>query len=332
MSSTSSAGWNTLNILSGAISFLTIVSLIWAFVRDQHPETRMKELESTLKDTEALLRSLVEEGLLDHQRHVHHFESHLILYRSRTESFREETCIAIIDWRKVLKAWLQGLSKRIATLSMQVKQTRAEICETSAEARLQLMQQLPANESPTWHTNILKFWRLMRSSLRICSATKSVDGPTSTVSATPVADATVSPIGDGTMTLMVGDCACAHVPSPSPSPTCEASSQRSRPSSRVLERGIIDNGHSVRTVVCGLRRLDRELAAQGIAHPLLTDLVRATKKWSPASSRASYPRRSRRKRNSVSRADNAVILSPLINEAVAESEEHWLEEDTVCEA
>ena len=66
-----------------------------------------------------------------------------------------------IDWRRVVKAWLHGLPRRIATLCVQVKETRAHICvrfpytittsvvidqyallqETSAEARMQLMQQ-----------------------------------------------------------------------------------------------------------------------------------------------------------------------------------------------
>ena len=68
-----------MSLVSGALSFLTVATLIWAFVEYQHPEKRMKELESTLKDTEALFRSLVEEGLLDPERHVPHFESHLTL-------------------------------------------------------------------------------------------------------------------------------------------------------------------------------------------------------------------------------------------------------------
>ncbi|TBU39411.1 hypothetical protein BD309DRAFT_432034 [Dichomitus squalens] len=338
MSNTSSAGWNILNVLSGAISILTVVSLIWTLVRDQHPETRMKELESTLKDTEALLRSLVEEGLLDPQRHVPHFESHLTLYRSRADSFREETCIATIDWRRVLKAWFHGLSKRIATLCVQVKKIRAAICETSAEARLQLMQQHPVEEAPyssAWYANILICGQHVASFVRSWFAIRSADAPPNSTPSTGMADAIVARTGDATATLVVGDCARAHVPCHPPSTSCNASfqtAQCSRSCAGVLDRRMDDEEHSVSTVVRKLRRLDRELAAQGIVHPLLTDLVRATKKWSPASSRASYCRRSRRRRNLVPRADHAVTPSPLTNEAVAESEEHWSEEDTVCEA
>lgn len=70
-------GANIWNIASGAIGALAFVSCLWTLVQNQHPEIKLAELESTLKDTEALLRSITEEGLLHPVRDVPHFEFHL---------------------------------------------------------------------------------------------------------------------------------------------------------------------------------------------------------------------------------------------------------------
>ena len=80
MSDASSVGYNTLSIISSILGVLAAIPLISSFVQSQHPETRMRELDSMLKDTEALLRSVVEEGLLDPKRHAPHFEYQLTSY------------------------------------------------------------------------------------------------------------------------------------------------------------------------------------------------------------------------------------------------------------
>ena len=74
---TTLSGLDTWSVISGAIGVLTVLPFIWAYVRSQHPETKLAELDSTLNDTEALLRSVVEEGLLNPVIHVPHFESRL---------------------------------------------------------------------------------------------------------------------------------------------------------------------------------------------------------------------------------------------------------------
>ena len=71
------SGLDTWSVISGAIGVLTILPLICAYVWTQHPEAKFAQLESTLKETEDLLRSVVEEGLLDPERHAAHFELHL---------------------------------------------------------------------------------------------------------------------------------------------------------------------------------------------------------------------------------------------------------------
>ena len=90
-------GADTWNLISGTVGVLTVLPFIWAFVRYQHPETKMAELDSALKDTEALLRSVSEEGLLDPQRHVPHFTSHLTQYVIATSISAQLFANAITD-------------------------------------------------------------------------------------------------------------------------------------------------------------------------------------------------------------------------------------------
>ena len=71
------SGLDTWSVISGAIGVLTVIPLICAYIWSQHPETKFAQLDSTLKETENLLRSVVEEGLLDPERHVAHFELQL---------------------------------------------------------------------------------------------------------------------------------------------------------------------------------------------------------------------------------------------------------------
>lgn len=71
------SGLDTWSVISGAIGVLTVIPLLCAFIWNQHPENKFAQLDSTLKETESLLRSVVEEGLLDPERHVVHFEQYL---------------------------------------------------------------------------------------------------------------------------------------------------------------------------------------------------------------------------------------------------------------
>ena len=73
----SNSGIDIWGVISGAVGVLTVLPLFCAYLWSQHPETKFAQLDSTLKDTENLLRSVVEEGLLDPERHAAHFELYL---------------------------------------------------------------------------------------------------------------------------------------------------------------------------------------------------------------------------------------------------------------
>ncbi|KAI1791895.1 hypothetical protein LXA43DRAFT_888437 [Ganoderma leucocontextum] len=307
-------GVDTWNLISGTIGVLTVLPFIWAFVRYQHPETKMAELDSTLKDTEALLRSVSEEGLLDPQRHLPHFTSHLTRYRTKAEAFREDTFIVSVSWRKALRAWSHGLSKRIATLCGQVKEVRAEICETSAERRMQLMKEGADDASPsccTWYAGLLNIWKCIVSLVSRPSAVETVD-PTSTSSTAPVVDAIVASTEDmrsaNVVEIPTIACnPCASHPS-SRAPPRKAYTHRLKPDhSSFRMSGTATHAHDFRVLASAIRRVDRELTAQGVSNVLLTQLVQATRKrWSPASNKALRPGCSRRQCGSVPCPKNVV--------------------------
>ena len=75
----SDIGVNIFSIISSAIGVYAFVPFVCGIIRDQHPETKLVELQTTLKDTEELFRSVVEEGLLHPVRHVPHFGGYLAL-------------------------------------------------------------------------------------------------------------------------------------------------------------------------------------------------------------------------------------------------------------
>ena len=166
------------------------------------------------------------------------------------------------------------------------------------------------------------------------SAAKHTDAPTSTAPATTVVEATVSSTGNTVVTPTAGVCACAcfaQHPSDSSSRTAPNQVSECLRSSTSVERDMDGDTHDTRTMLRELRRLDRELAARGITNPLLVGFVRFTKTWSPASSKASFSRHSRRKRNTAARTERVVTQSSPSLEPRIESETDWSEEATMCD-
>ncbi|PIL24576.1 hypothetical protein GSI_12460 [Ganoderma sinense ZZ0214-1] len=316
----SNVGIDTWNLISGTIGVLTVLPFIWAFVRYQHPESKMAELESALKDTEALLRSVSEEGLLDPQDHIPHFTSHLTQYRMETEAFREETFIVSVSWRKTLVAWSRGLSKRIAILCEQVKNTRAEICETSAEQRMRLMNQDANDATPsyiTWRVRILNFWRRMASVVYRSPAAETAD-TASQRSTTPVFDASAAST-DGSDTRRASNESCR-----------EASSYRAKPRRSFFR--VAADSRDLRMLTSAIRRIDRDLAAQGVSHVLLTQLAQTTRKhWSPASTRAHRPRSHKSRGAKPGPGPNDAVPSRHARQPSIDSDTYTSGEETVCE-
>ena len=86
-----------------------------------------------------------------------------------------------------------------------------------------------------------------------------------------------------------------------------------------------------RSLIIAIRRINRELVSRGVTQRMSQLNLGTRKLWSPASSKASYSRWSRRKNTSLLRTKHVVILSPAANFG-GDSTSDRSEEDTICEA
>lgn len=89
--------------------------------------------------------------------------------------------------------------------------------------------------------------------------------------------------------------------------------------------------HDLHVLTRAIRRVDRELAAQGVTNALLKQLVQAThRQWSPASSKARPPRRPR-KHDSVSHRMGRLSTLQNAGDPGIDSDDDSSGEETVCE-
>lgn len=75
--STSNAGVDGFGVFAGVVGVIMAIPFVWSIVKSQLPPAKYRKLEETLSDTESLLRSVVEEGLLSSSNGVPHFRRHL---------------------------------------------------------------------------------------------------------------------------------------------------------------------------------------------------------------------------------------------------------------
>ena len=80
MSNVDNAATNIYGLIVSAVGVFGVIPLLWVCIRSQLPTTKLRELDETLTDTESLLRSVVEEGLLDLAHDVPHFQAHIDQY------------------------------------------------------------------------------------------------------------------------------------------------------------------------------------------------------------------------------------------------------------
>ncbi|KAI0691781.1 hypothetical protein C8T65DRAFT_670344 [Cerioporus squamosus] len=326
MSDVDNAATSLYGIIASAIGIVAVVPLIWSCIRNQLPTAKLRELDETLTETESLLRSVVEEGLLDPARDVPHFQAHIQQFRSSAEHFREETYMAT-DLSKQLAAWFDGLSTRISMLSTRVKKVRANICETSVEARMQLMQQHPFASPPVRPSR----WARLRTAIKgffccVRSKSESVDKTMPLAQSCPPAEDCTAP---------------SHTPTPSSdirseSPECydvdtQAAGRRASTARAIYPR---DCKSRMRALVRAIRRVDKDLASQGVTHPVLKKVVQATnQRRSSVSSKPSHTRRSRKSHSLLfcpGGVEQTVVLPQACDSSDDSDEDSW-EEETVCD-
>lgn len=83
MSNVDNVATNIYGLIASTVGLIAAVPLIWVCIRSQLPMTKLRELDEALTDTESLLRSVVEEGLLDLTHDVPHFQGFIDQYAPR---------------------------------------------------------------------------------------------------------------------------------------------------------------------------------------------------------------------------------------------------------
>ncbi len=67
-------------LVAGALGILTLVPLLWSWLRHRLPSARMKTLDNLLSETEGLFRSAIEDGLITNDRAFQRLHSRIWQY------------------------------------------------------------------------------------------------------------------------------------------------------------------------------------------------------------------------------------------------------------
>ncbi|KZT72364.1 hypothetical protein DAEQUDRAFT_641431, partial [Daedalea quercina L-15889] len=102
---------NTWSWVTGAIGLVTVLPLLYAIIVAHLPASQIKALEDALADTNQLLETVIEKGLLSDKDYT---------------------------TSQQIRGLLSGLSYNIHCLCRQVKRIRAEISKTTSEERRRL--------------------------------------------------------------------------------------------------------------------------------------------------------------------------------------------------
>ncbi|OSD01162.1 hypothetical protein PYCCODRAFT_1468852 [Trametes coccinea BRFM310] len=130
----------------GIIGLLSFPIAIGTLVHTQLPCTWLRELEAIFAETEGLLHTTFEAGLLGPHDIATQFHTRLYVLKQDVEDVRVESHSAT-TYAQNIKKMLTGLSRRISSLCGEVKKLRADISTTSARERERLRQSQTENPS-----------------------------------------------------------------------------------------------------------------------------------------------------------------------------------------
>ncbi|RPD57214.1 hypothetical protein L226DRAFT_572571 [Lentinus tigrinus ALCF2SS1-7] len=333
MSGSESDGSNTFNLISAAIGMLVAIPVVWAIIQSQLPPAKLRRLEETLTETESLLGSVIEEGLLDPMVSVPHFRSQLSTFRSSADRLREQTYMAT-TLRKQFAAWFGGLSSRLSVLCEQVAGIRARICETSAEARARLSQQDPSHCEPSgrgWRVVVRGLWRRVAALFyrQSRSSTPHVVEDVQSYPGVDSADFGVDQVAHQDPESPKQDNATLpHTSTP------VVSGKTAGPIKTSLRKTFRGQKYEMRALARAIYRVDKELASQVVSHPMLAHIMRAAnRRRLSISSKVPRTRRSH-KSDSLLFCPSTVPETVVLPQACGSSDgsdADSSEEDTLCD-
>ncbi|EGN92054.1 hypothetical protein SERLA73DRAFT_164257 [Serpula lacrymans var. lacrymans S7.3] len=129
-----------LNVYGVFTATISLVALIGHVLHRYLPSARMKILVEALDDTEGMIYSMAEAGLLPRSRAVLEMEERLAILRAKSSELHAKAVCATTPWKEC-KELCKGLSASIGICLCQVKELRASAVMISEAERRRLREQ-----------------------------------------------------------------------------------------------------------------------------------------------------------------------------------------------
>ncbi|KAH9888339.1 hypothetical protein C8Q73DRAFT_709846 [Cubamyces lactineus] len=126
----SELGFNIWGAVAGVLGTFTIIPFVWGLFKSQMPSGKLAALDALLNQTQKLLDTSVQEGLIMEER----FRFMMRTTRKRIDKVRAEIYGAH-SLKEDLRNWRKGLSTRCSLLCEELDVIRASIARSSAEER-----------------------------------------------------------------------------------------------------------------------------------------------------------------------------------------------------
>ncbi|KAI0700980.1 hypothetical protein C8T65DRAFT_656992 [Cerioporus squamosus] len=107
-------GFQMFGFVSSVLATVFFIPTIHGWLRDAMPSAKMRHLDALLSETEALLRSALEEGTIDYRHYDVDFSSRIWAAKLCADEYRAQVYTINSRWHELVH-WMGGLSGNIAT-------------------------------------------------------------------------------------------------------------------------------------------------------------------------------------------------------------------------
>ncbi|KAI0700982.1 hypothetical protein C8T65DRAFT_278566 [Cerioporus squamosus] len=133
----SGMGYEMFGFVISVVSTAFFIPKICGWVKSSMPSAKMSALDALLFETEALLRSALEEGTIDYGQYDRNFRSRIWVAKASADQFRAEIYTMRGQWHE-LRCWLEGMSRRISAVMDSLYKVRAQVAVSSSRGRQHL--------------------------------------------------------------------------------------------------------------------------------------------------------------------------------------------------
>ncbi|THH20214.1 hypothetical protein EUX98_g8620 [Antrodiella citrinella] len=118
--------YDLLGLIMGILGVVGLLPLLWAPVRYQLPQHKIKQLDALLEESSTLLESAVEKGFVPHAEFIIETRNLLHILQGRTESLRIAAIDGLSGHIDRVYTNAKGIRWRIATVSEMERRKAAE--------------------------------------------------------------------------------------------------------------------------------------------------------------------------------------------------------------